>query len=195
MLKLYSGARSRALIIQWYLEELDVPYELVMLDMKAGQHLQPDFLAVNPFGKVPALVDGDLKLSESGAILLYLAQKYDRPTSIEQQAQSCQWVLFANSTLTGELLIETTRERALPRLMTPLNQRLGQQPFLLGTEFTVADVAVGATLSFVLGALQLDLSAYPHVQAYIGRLSERPAFARAMGMKPSTSPSPAAEPA
>ena len=73
MLKLYGGAFSRASIVQWYLEELAVPYEFVMLDMKAGAHLEPDYLTINPIGKVPAIVDGDVKLWESGGILLYLA--------------------------------------------------------------------------------------------------------------------------
>nr|WP_330359425.1 glutathione S-transferase N-terminal domain-containing protein [Moorena bouillonii] len=75
-LKLYSGLRSRATIVQWYLEELGVPYEYILLDMKAGEHKQPEYLSINPMGKVPAIVDGDFKLWESGAILVYLANKY-----------------------------------------------------------------------------------------------------------------------
>lgn len=55
MLKLYGGARSRASIIQWYLEELTLPYEFVLLDLQAGEQRQPDFLAINPIGKVPAM--------------------------------------------------------------------------------------------------------------------------------------------
>ena len=75
-LKLYGGLRSRAAIVQWYLEELGVPYEYILLDMKAGEHKQPEYLSINPMGKVPAIVDGDFKLWESGAILVYLANKY-----------------------------------------------------------------------------------------------------------------------
>jgi len=71
VLKLYGGARSRASIVKWYLEEIGVPYEFVMLDMQAGAHLGPEYLEINPIGKVPAIVDGDFKLWESGAILLY----------------------------------------------------------------------------------------------------------------------------
>ena len=62
MLKLYGGARSRASIVQWYLEEIQVPYEFVKLDMQAGEHLKPEYLAINPVGKVPAIVDGDFQL-------------------------------------------------------------------------------------------------------------------------------------
>lgn len=67
MLKLYGGARSRASIVKWYLEELAIPYEFVLLDMQAGEHRQPEFLAINPMGKVPAIADGDFYLWESGA--------------------------------------------------------------------------------------------------------------------------------
>lgn len=70
MLKLYGGARSRASIVQWYLEEIEIPYEFVMLKMEAGEHRQPEYLGINPMGKVPAIADGDFQLWESGAILL-----------------------------------------------------------------------------------------------------------------------------
>ncbi|WP_338043216.1 glutathione S-transferase N-terminal domain-containing protein [Okeania hirsuta] len=73
MLKLYGGARSRASIILWYLEEIEADYEFITLDMQSGEHLKSDFLEINPMGKVPAIVDGEFKLWESGAILLYVA--------------------------------------------------------------------------------------------------------------------------
>lgn len=177
MLKLYGGARSRATIVQWYLEELEVPYEFVMLDMQAGEHLQPEFLAINPVGKVPALVDGDLKLWESGAILLYLAEKYGKTSfSIEQRATINQWILFANATLGPGVFVEASREKEAPRHFTALNQIFQQQPFLLGDQFTVADVAVGSLLAYIPLMLKLDLSAYPAMTGYMQRLAERPAF-------------------
>ena len=86
MLKLYGGARSRASIVQWYLEELELPYEFVLLDMQAGEHLQPAFREINPFGKVPAIIDGNLRLWESGAILLYLAERYVKKPSKNGQS-------------------------------------------------------------------------------------------------------------
>jgi len=87
VLKLYGGARSRASIVKWYLEEIDVSYEFVLLDMQAGAHLQPEFLAINPIGKVPSISEGDFSLWESGAILLYLAEKYGKlPQSLEEKA-------------------------------------------------------------------------------------------------------------
>ncbi len=176
MIKLYGGARSRASIVRWYLEELGVPYEFILLDMSTGVHHQPDFLDINPFGKVPVLTDGDFTLFESGAILLYLDRKYgSRDPSIEQQATLTQWVLFGNSTLATGIFTEASREKELPQLMTPLNEMLTKHQYLLGDEFSVVDVAVGAILIYLSMMLKLDLSAYPAVINYIQALSNRPA--------------------
>ncbi|MBO3462547.1 glutathione S-transferase family protein [Aetokthonos hydrillicola Thurmond2011] len=181
-LKLYGGARSRASIIQWYLEELAIPYEFVKLDMQAGEHRQPAYLAINPIGKVPAIVDGDFVLWESGAILLYLAEKYGKTEhSPEQNALFSQWVLFGNATLGPGIFIEANREREMPRLMTALNEIFAKQPFLLGDEFTVADVAVGSILAYIPVMLKLDLSEYPAVVNYMKQISERPAFRKTIG--------------
>ncbi|CEJ44873.1 glutathione S-transferase family protein [Umezakia ovalisporum] len=182
MLKLYGGTRSRASIVQWYLEELGVDYEFVMLDMQAGEHKQPEYLKINPMGKVPAIVDGDLHLWESGAILLYLSDKYGKTSlSPQQRGIFSQWVLFANATLGPGIFIEANREREMPRLLTPLNEIFGRQSFLLGDEFTVADVAVGSILAYIPIMLKLDLSAYPAVLNYIQRISESPAFQKSIG--------------
>jgi glutathione S-transferase len=182
MLKLYGGARSRASIVQWYLEELGVPYEFILLDMQAGEHRQPEYLAINPMGKVPAIVDGDFQLWESGAILFYLAQKYGKmPPSLEEQAKINQWILFGNATLGPGIFVEASRERETPKLLTPLNQILEKQPFFLGDELSVVDVAVGSILAYIPMMLKLDLSEYPAVVDYIKRISERPAFQKAMG--------------
>lgn len=181
MLKLYGGARSRASIVQWYLEELEVPYEFILLDMQAGGHRQPEFLAINPMGKVPAIVDGDFKLWESGAILLYLAQKYGSSMSLEAQSQINQWILFSNATLGPGIFVEASRDKETPKLMTPLNQILAKQHFLLGDEFSVVDVAVGSILCYIPMMLKLDLHEYPAVVDYIKRLSERGAFQKTIG--------------
>ena len=182
MLKLYGGARSRASIVQWYLEELEVPYEFILLDMQAGVHRQPEFLAINPMGKVPAIVDGDFQVWESGAILFYLAQKYgNMPPSLEEQAKINQWIFFANATLGPGIFVEASREQETPKLMKPLNQILERQPFLLGDELSVVDVAVGSILAYIPMMLKLDLSEYPAILDYIKRLTERPAFQKTIG--------------
>lgn len=182
MLKLYGSDRSRALIVKWYLEELGVPYEFVKLDMQAGEHRKKEYLAINPMGKLPAIVDGDFQLWESGAILLYLAEKYGKTSpSTEERAKITQWVLFANSTLFIGVFVEANREREIPLLMTALDKILQEQPFIMGDDFTVADVAVGFTLSYIPVYFKLDLSPYPGVLNYIKQIAERPAFQKSMG--------------
>jgi glutathione S-transferase len=180
-LKLYAGARSRASIVRWYLEELQAPYEIVQIDMTAGEHLQADYLAINPFGKVPAIVDGNASMYESGAILLYLADKFQQlPANLGERGKIYQWILFGNATLGQGIYNEATREKELVRMMTPLNQHFQAHPFLMGEGFTVADVAVGSILFFIPTMLPVDLSPYPSVLDYTKRLSERPAFQKGM---------------
>ncbi len=203
MIKLYGGALTRAFIVEWYLQELAVPYEFVELDMQTGAHLQPDFLAINPMGKLPAIEDGSFKLWESGAILLYLTEKYDQlPASLEERAEINQWLFFANATLIPGIFVPTNLEREYPRLFKPLNDIFQHQPFLLGEQFSVADVAVGSVLAYIPILLKLDLSFYPEevinsikhlakidfnpypgVVSYIQRIGERPAFKKSIGAK------------
>ncbi|HEY9803859.1 MAG TPA: glutathione S-transferase family protein [Leptolyngbyaceae cyanobacterium] len=184
MLKLYGGAFSRASIVKWYLEELEVPYEFVLLDMQAGEHRSPEYLKINPIGKVPAIVDGDFQLWESGAILLYLNDKYGKTSlSPEERGILSQWVVFANATLGPGIFVEANREKEMPRLLTPLNEIFQRQPFLLGNEFTVADVAVGSILAYIPVMLKLDLSEYPAVANYIKQMNERPAFQKSIGKR------------
>lgn len=186
MLKLYGGARSRASIVRWYLEELGAEYEFVLLDMQAGEHKTDDFLALNPFGKVPVITDGDFTLFESGAILLYLADKFGHlGKTPEQKAIASQWVLFANSTLAQGLTPNENRNAMMARYLQPLNALLEKTPYVLGPEFTVADVALGSILAYIPMMFQdVDLSAYPHIQAYLQRLGDRPAFQKAILNRP-----------
>ncbi len=184
MIKLYGGARSRASIVHWYLEELGIPYEFVMLDMQAGEHRQPQYLAINPLGKVPGIVDEDFKLWESGAILLYLADKYSKnPLSVEERALFNQWILFSNATLGPGIFGEENREREMPRLMGILTDILSKQPFIMGNEFTVADVAVGSILAYIPILLKMDLSGYPVISNYVQTMTQRPAYQKVMGAR------------
>jgi glutathione S-transferase len=182
MLKLYGGARSRASIVRWYLEELGIPYEFVQLDMASGEHLRPPFTDINPLGKVPAILDGDFKLWESGAILLYLAEKYGKaPLTLEQRSLINQWILYSNATMGPGVFSETTREKEFPRHMTLLNGLLQQHPYMMGNDFSVVDVMVGSMVAYIPMMLQLDLSPYPAVMDYLKRLGDRPAFQKAIG--------------
>lgn len=184
MLKLYGGARSRASIVQWYLEELQVPYEFVTLDFQAGEQRQPPFLAINPFGKVPAIADGNLKLWESGAILLYLAEKYgNEATTVEQRAVLAQWVLFANATLGPGVFVETSREKEMPRLFSALNQHFETAQYIVGDQFGAADVAVGSYLAYIPMMLQIGYDDYPAIADYVQRMTSRPAFQKTIGAR------------
>lgn len=183
-LRLYGGKRTRTSMVQWYLAELNLPYEYVEMDIRAGDNLKPEYLAVNPMGKLPAIADGDLKLWESGAILLYLANKYDpKATSPEEQAKITQWVLFANATLGPGLFLEDRREKEMPRLLGPLDEIFQKQPFLLGEEFTSADVAVGYYLYMARLLLKLDYAPYPALQKYLESLSSRSPFLETVGKR------------
>ena len=189
MLKLYGSARSRAGIVHWYLEEIEVPYEFVTLDFAAGEYRKEEYLKINPMGKVPAIADGDFTLWESGAILLYLAEKYDRlPDSLERRARVSQWVLFANATLSESFIDKENQERQA-RLLKPLDELLGRQAFLMGDAFGVADAAVGSVLAYALAIFGMDLGPYPHVLNYVSDLCDRPAFQKTIGI-----PAPKATP-
>lgn len=184
MLKLYGGARSRASIVQWYLEEISLPYEYVMLDMASGEHRQSDFLAINPIGKVPAIVDGDLKLWESGAILLYLAEKYGEPdASLAARATWTQWVMFANATLGPGLFMEDIRAKEEVRLLTPLNHQLETSEYFLGDAFGVVDVAVGSYLAYARIMVSMDFADYGAIARYLKDICGRPAFQKTIGAR------------
>ena len=108
VLTLYGGQRTRASLPRWYMEEKDIGYNLIELNRQEGENLQEEFLATNPFGKLPVLIDSSiampnsepLKLFESGAILLHLAEHYsDDIKTIEDKALTSQWLQFVNSTL------------------------------------------------------------------------------------------------
>jgi glutathione S-transferase len=180
MLKLYGGKFSRAAIVQWYLEELALPYEFVLVDLQTGDHKQPAYLAINPIGKVPAIADGEFKLWETGAILLYLAEKYGEQKSLEQRSLLNQWILYANATMGPDVFSETSREKAFPRNMAMLNELLSNQSYILGEEFSVADIAVGSLLGYIPMMLPLDFGEYSAVATYMQRLAARPAFQKAM---------------
>lgn len=183
-LKLYGGSRSRASIVQWYLEEINLNYDYILIDIEQKEHLQPTFLELNPMGKVPVIIDGDFKLWESGAILLYLAEKYGNEIdSLEQKSILNQWILFANSTLATGLFIEANREKEMSKLLPPLENIFQNNDYLLGEKFTVADVAVGSMLAYTQILLKLDLSNYPAITNYIHNITQRPAFMNTIGKR------------
>lgn len=182
MMKVYGGPRSRSGIVEWYLAELGIPYESVAVDLQAKENRTPEYLAINPFGRIPAIADGDFHMWESGAILLHLADKHDKlPRTAEARAEIFQWVVFINATMQPLIGIEQQRAAAMPGLLQPIEERLARQEFLVGNEFSIADVALGSTLIFMRVFLQIDIGAYPAASAYADRMMQRPAFQKAMG--------------
>jgi len=117
-MKLYEFAPTRSIRVRWTLQELGVDFESIPVNLMAGEHRRPEFLEINPAGKVPVLVDGDLVLTESVAIVLYLAEKYpDKglvPTDLRARAQVNQWLLFAVTELEQPLWrVSPTRPREI----------------------------------------------------------------------------------
>src|SRR3984957_20827173 len=102
-MRLFEFGPTRSIRVRWALQELEVDFEAVTVNLGAGEHGQPCFLEINPAGKIPALVDGNLVLTESVAIVLYLADKYPNkrllPAGAEQSAQLNSWLLFSATEL------------------------------------------------------------------------------------------------
>jgi glutathione S-transferase len=200
-LTLYGGARSRASMPRWYMEEKGIPYQWLELDLEAGEHRQEPFTAINPFAKVPALVDDSLRaptgeplqLFESGAILLHLADRYGGEFSgtadeaAAKRALAAQWLLFANATLAVALFVPSNREREFPRQIAVLNGLLESGRSLVAGPWGdpgwgVADCAVHAYLAYLpIFFPQIDLTPFPNVQAVIAATGQRPAYQRVMG--------------
>jgi len=203
-IQLYSWPLSSGTRVAWALEELGVAYEYIEVDAKQAEHRSPRYLAINPQGKVPALVDGKLTLFESGAILLYLGEKYgvDRhlwPAAGGQpRADALSWTVWAMTELGAYLLgwayhgldtpvsfkpedrskaaAEYSRSQFM-RCLDALQARLVGREYLLG-DFTLVDVACASWLQFG-AALGVKLDTHPGVAAWLERCSRRPACARA----------------
>lgn len=204
-LTLYGAARSRASMVRWYLEEKAIPYAFVQLDLKNGEHRHEPFTTINPFGKVPALVDdalsgpdgGPLKLFESGAILFHLAERYGEefhpggPGGAEgadaRRALTTQWLLFANASLGPAMFQVESRPEEAARLLAAVERILAASHHLLAGRWGdpgwgAADCVLQSYLAYIpLFCPQVDLSPYPAVQAAIEATGNRPNYQKAMG--------------
>jgi glutathione S-transferase len=188
----YYAPRSTATRVHWALEELEVPYAKVKLDLAAGDHKKPEFLKLNPNGLVPCLVDESTPIFESLAILIHLGQKYgsDRGLwprlSSPGQGQALAWAVWGSSTLGGAALrfafgkgdTQVAARAELEPLLHILDGRLAPGLNVLGERFTLVDIATAASLS-MLARTDLSLDAYPQVKEWLARVSSRPALATA----------------
>ena len=192
-LTLYHAAPSRSSIIRWMLEEIGEPYEVKLLSLSKGDNRAPDYLAVNPMGKVPALRHGDAVITEAAAICAYLADEFPRaklnvPLGDPRRGPYLKWLFFGPSCIEPAMA-----DRAFPRKEEARRAALGygdfdtvinvvadavaRGPYILGEQFTAADVVIGSTLRF--GMLFKLLPERPEFTTYAGRLAQRPALRRA----------------
>jgi glutathione S-transferase len=200
-LRIYGIARTRAFRALWVAKELGLDFEHLPIEIGDDGAKSPEFLAINPNGRLPVIVDGDFVLFESLAITLYLAKKYSSgklyPGTLEGEARAWQWSLWAVTEVDRGVNIwslhavrlppaernNALREEALKVIASPfkvLDAAVAQQPYLLGNEFTVADLNVAAVIS---RAVDMDLSAWPHLKAWLTRCLDRPAARDALALK------------
>jgi len=192
-MRLYGFAGTRAQRALWGLNEVDADFEYVSVNLLAGEHKRPEFLRINPAGRVPVLVDGDQIIPESAAIVLYLADKYPEkallPVDLNERAQVYRWTLFAVTEL-EQPLWRMTRHSFLypPDKRSPADIALAKEDFatmaevlekhLEGREFIVGDrltVADCVTVYLIDWANEVHLlDAFPRLQAYLERLYARP---------------------
>jgi glutathione S-transferase len=199
MLKLYGCPNTRSLRVAWALEEAGADYEFEPIALLKGEGRRPSFLRVNPSGKVPVLVDGDLVLSESVAICTYVGDRF--PASrltpswgTVDRARYNQWMAFAISEFEQPLWTIAKHRFALPReLRVPavedaakwefgracrvLEKGLGEKTYIVGDHFTAADIMLAHIIAWA-NSVDVTIEAVP-LQSYANRLLTRPALERA----------------
>ncbi|HWK50060.1 MAG TPA: glutathione S-transferase family protein [Steroidobacter sp.] len=192
-MKLYEFAPTRSIRARWTLQELEVAFESVSIRLMEGGGQTPEYLALNPAGKVPTLVDGDFVLTESVAIAVYLAEKYPHkgllPADLEQRAQLNRWMLFAVTELEQPLWriarhsFLYPEEQRLPadielakgefrNMAAVLEQHMQGREFLVGDRVSVGDFVTAYTLDWGNEVGLLD--ACPTLLAYMERMYDRP---------------------
>jgi len=200
-LKIYGVARSRAFRTLWMAAELGLEYEHIQVDFTGGTR-QPAFLAINPNGHIPAIDDDGFRLWESMAINLYLAAKYGQapfwPESHEDRGHAAQWSFWAMTEaephlitiLRNRLLLpaeqrnEQAAAAAIAAMEAPLkvlDGALKGRDYLLGKDFTIADLNLSSVLSFAM-FVKLDMSATPVAQAWLGKCLGRDGYKKARSL-------------
>jgi glutathione S-transferase len=192
-LTLYHATPSRSSIALWMLEEIGEPYDVKLLNLANGDQQKPDHLAINPMGKVPALMHGDAVVTESAAICTYLADAFPRaslnvPVGDPRRGAYLKWLFFAPG-----VLEPAVTDRAFPRKEEPRRGTLGYGdfdtamnvlskavtpgPFLMGERFTAADVVIGANVRW--GMIFKLIPERKELSDYVARFQDRPASKRA----------------
>ena len=188
---LYHSPHTRSTGALILLEELGAPYDLHVLNMKAGEQRQPAYLAVNPMGKVPALRHGDAIITEQVAVYLYLADLFPKAGLAPQigdplRGPYLRWMVFYAACFEPAVVDRAAKHEPAPQTMSPYGDydtmlntvvaQLTNGPYLLGERFTAADVLWGTALGWTtMFGLVPKL---PEITAYVNRVGSRPAAAR-----------------
>ncbi len=192
-LTLYHIAPSRSSIVHWMLEELGEPYDIHLLSMKRGENRAPDYLGVNPMGKVPAIRHGNVVITEAAAICTYLADEFPRaklnvPIGDPRRGAYLKWLFFGPGCIEPAIMDRAyPRKEEAPRAalgygdfdttMDVVAKAVAQGPYLMGEQFTAADVIIGSTLRW--GTMFKLIPERSDFTAYTARLEKRPALQRA----------------
>jgi glutathione S-transferase len=184
-MKLYFNPQSRAVIAKWMLDECGVAYETVPIDFTKREHKAPEFLKINPAGKLPALVDGDTKVFEGAAICLYLADKFPEANlapkiGAPERGRYLSLMVYSTSQLEpamGDFLlkVETLAQRGWTDFETAkdvIEGELGEGRYLFGDQFTAADIMIGSM--FIWKRIWGGPPDRPKLEAYVDRLLARP---------------------
>jgi glutathione S-transferase len=192
MMQLYWCPRTRSATALWLMEETGQPYERVPIDISTGAQKQADYLAINPMGKVPALRDGEVTLAENAAICAYVAERYpdaklSPPPGDPLRAKFLYWLFFLPGCIEPAMVQLSTKFEMNPvaagwgeaqRPFDVLDAALSKGPWLLGENFSAADVAMGSMLNFAVRMFKM-VPQRPSFDGYIDRCVARPAFQRA----------------
>ena len=190
----YYNPMSRARIAHFMLEEVGQPYRIEVVRFDKGEHKMPAFLAVNPMGKLPALVHRGTVVTESAAICAYLADAFpaaglapalDSP----ERGTYYRWMFFGAGCLEPAIIDRMLSRPAVERpsalaygsyedTMRTLEKAIQPGPFILGDRFSAADVYIGSQIGF--GMMTKSLDPRPSFQAYLARITERPAYKRVL---------------
>jgi glutathione S-transferase len=191
-MKLFYWPKTRAFRALWMLEEMRVPYELEFVNIRAGAQNDPDFCRVNPMSKLPALEDGGVRVAESGAVLLYLADRYPQsglgvPFDDPARGRFLQWMFFTGSCLEPAMAERMTGAPGntvsfgwgdLARVEHAIESALEEGPWLLGEQFSAADILAASTLqiAFVAKLIAPQGVLFDYVERSLAREGhERPA--------------------
>jgi glutathione S-transferase len=191
-LTLYHASPSRSSIALWMLEEIGEPYDIKLLDLSKGDQQKPDYLAINPMGKVPALKHGDTVITEAAAICTYLADAFPGagltiPLGDPRRGVYLKWLFFGPG-----VLEPAVTDRAFPRkeaarrgalgygdfdtVMNVLSKAVTPGPFLMGEQFTAADLLIGANVRW--GMIFKMIPERKELTDYVARFAGRPAVKR-----------------